>query len=176
MDADLMYLIGLRIIHIVGGTCWVGGAIIYHLFLEPTAKATAQEGRQFMQYFILRRRYPVYMTVSSLATNLSGALLLWRTSDGLSLNWLTSGPGLVFSLGSALAFVALGMGLFILSPTAKRLVGLGQAIQTAGGPPLPQQVSELHHLETKMSLVGWSEFVLMLMSLMAMTAARYWWF
>ncbi len=176
MDANLIYLIVLRIIHIVGGTCWVGGAIIYHLFLEPTAKATAEEGRRFMQYFVLRRRYPVYMTVSSLATNLSGALLLWRTSDGLTSNWLTSGPGLVFSLGSVLAFVALGMGLFILGPTANRMMVIGQAIQTVGGPPLPQQVSELHQLESRMSLVGWSEFVLMLLSLMAMTAARYWWF
>jgi uncharacterized membrane protein len=169
-------LIGLRILHIVGGTAWVGGAIIYHLFLEPTAKAATPGSQQFMQYFIVRRRYPVYMTVSSLAVNLSGVLLFWRSSGGLTPNWITSGPGLVFSLGSVLAIIAFGMGMFILSPTAKRLMGLGQALQAAGGPPLPEQMSELHHLEKTMNQVGWTEFALMLVSLLTMAVARYWWF
>lgn len=175
MNVFLIYLLVLRIIHVVGGTCWLGGAIIYHLFLEPTAKATAPGGQQFMQYFIVRRHYPMYMTISSLLTILSGALLLWHNSSGLDVNWVTTGPGLVLTLGSMLGVIALGMGLFILGPTAKRLVGLGQAIQAAGGPPLPEQMSELHYLETKMSQVGWTEFVLMLVSLLTMAVFRYWW-
>ena len=61
MNALLIYLIVLRIVHFVAGTCWVGGAVIYHLLLEPTAKATAPGSRQFMQYFMVRRHYPVYM-------------------------------------------------------------------------------------------------------------------
>ena len=176
MDAFLIYLIVLRIVHFVGGTCWVGGAIIYHLLLEPTAKATAPGSRQFMQYFMVRRHYPVYMGISCTLTVLSGALLLWHSSNGLDVNWVTSGPGTVLTLGSVLGIVALGMGLFILSPTAKQIAGLGQAIETAGGAPLPQQMSELHHLETKMSRVGWIEFGMMLVSLLTMAVARYWWF
>jgi hypothetical protein len=83
---------------------------------------------------------------------------------------------MVLSLGSGLGIIALGMGFFILAPTAKRLMGLGQAIQAAGGPPLPEQVSEIHHLETRMNQVGWTEFALMLVSLLTMAVARYWWF
>jgi hypothetical protein len=83
---------------------------------------------------------------------------------------------MVLTLGSLLGIIALGMGLFILSPTAKQMMGLGQAIQSAGGPPLPEQVSELHRLETKMSQVGWTEFGVMLVSLLTMAVARYWWF
>ena len=176
MNIDLIYLNMLRILHVVGGTCWVGGAIIFHLFLEPTAKATAPESRRFMEYFIVRRRYSAYMTISSLAVNLSGVLLYWRSSGGLQSNWITSGPGLVLSLGSVLAIVAFCMGMFILAPTAKRLMGLGQALQTAGGPPLPEQLSEIHHLEKTMNQVGWIEFALMLVSLLTMAVARYWWF
>ena len=176
MNAFLIYLIVLRIAHFVGGVCWVGGAIIYHLFLEPTAKATTPGSRQFMQYFIVRRRYPIYMTVSSLATILSGALLLWHSSSGLDVNWITSGPGMVLTFGSILGIIALGMGLFIIAPIAKRLMGLGQAIQTAGGPPLPEQMNELHNLETRMSRAGWTEFGVMLVSLLTMAVARYWWF
>lgn len=176
MNVDLIYLNVLRVLHIVGGTCWVGGAIIFHLFLEPTAKATAPESQRFMQHFIVHRRYSAYMTISSLAVNLSGVVLFWRSSGGLTSNWITSGPGLVFSLGSVLAIVAFSMGMFILAPTAKRLVGLGQTLQTAGGPPLPEQISELHQLEKTMNQVGWAEFALMLVSLLTMAVARYWWF
>jgi hypothetical protein len=78
VNTFLIYLIVLRIVHFVGGTCWMGGAIIYHLFLELTAKATNPGSRQFMQYFIVRRRYPIYMTIASLSTILSGVLLLWH--------------------------------------------------------------------------------------------------
>lgn len=176
MDALLIYLIVLRIVHIVGGTAWLGGAIIYGMFVEPTVKATAPGSQQFMQYFIVRRHYPTYMTVSSLATILSGALLLWQGSDGLDPNWVTSGPGVILTLGSVLGIIALCMGLFIMSPTAKRMMGLGQAMQAAGGPPLPEQMSELHQLESKLSQVGKTEFVLMLVSLLTMATARYWLF
>jgi hypothetical protein len=176
MSAFLIYLIVLRVFHFVGGTCWLGGAIIFHLFLEPTAKATAPGSHQFMQYFIVRRHYSTYMGISSLLTILSGALLLWHRSSGLDANWITSGPGVVLTLGSVLGIIALGIGFFIIAPTAKRLTGLGQAIQAAGGPPLPEQMSEVHQLETKMNQVGWSEFALMLVSLLTMAVARYWLF
>lgn len=176
MNVLLIYLIVLRIVHFVGGTCWLGGAIIFHLFLEPTAKATAPDSRQFMQYFIVRRHYSMFMGISSLLTILSGALLLWHSSSGLDANWITSGPGMVLTFGSMLGIIALGVGFFIIAPTAQRLMGLAQAIQAAGGPPLPEQVSEIHHLETKMSKVGWTEFAMMLVSLLTMAVARYWWF
>lgn len=176
MNAFVIYLIVLRIAHIVGGTCWMGGAIIYHFFLEPTVKATVPDIGRFMQYFMARRRYAVFMTISSLSTILSGALLIWYSSGGFDVNWLVSGSGLVLTLGSALGIIAFGMGMFIMGPTANRMMGLGQAIQTAGGPPLPEQVSELHYLEAKMNRVGGLEFVLMAASLLTMAVARYWWF
>lgn len=176
MDTFLIYLIVLRIIHFAGGTCWLGGAIIYHLFLEPTAKATAPGSRQFMQHFIVRRRYSMFMGTSSMLTILSGALLLWHSSGGLNGAWITSGSGMVLTLGSALGIVAFGMGMFVIGPTAGRLMGLSQAIQTAGGPPLPEQISTLHYLETKMSRAGWIEFGVMLGSFLTMAVARYWYF
>ncbi|HRV93702.1 MAG TPA: hypothetical protein P5526_16190 [Anaerolineae bacterium] len=176
MNALLIYLIVLRIVHIAGGTAWLGGAIIYGMFVEPTVKATAPGSQQFMHYFIVRRHYPTYMTVTSLATILSGALLLWHGSSGLDPHWLTSGPGVILTIGSVLGIIALCMGLFIMSPIAKRMMGLGQAIQAADGPPLPEQMNELHQLETKLSQVGRTEFMLMLGSLLTMATARYWLF
>ncbi len=116
------------------------------------------------------------MAVSSVLTILAGSLLYWHTSGGLNFNWITSGPGLILSLGAVLGLIALSLGLFIIAPTAKRLMALGQTIQATGGPPLPEQMSQLHFLEARLSQVGKSEFVLMLGSLLTMAMARYWLF
>ena len=176
MDAFLIYLIVLRTIHVVGGICWVGGAIIHHFFLEPTAKANGPEGQQFMQFLIVRRRFPIFMSIASLATIISGILLYGPSSSGWDPTWITSGPGLVLTLGSIAGFVALVIGFAVISPAAVKLTGLGQTIATAGGPPLPEQVIQIHHLENRMSRAGGIEFILMMLSVVAMAVARYWWF
>ena len=45
----MFYLIVLRLVHIVASVCWAGGAFIFFLFVEPTAKALAPGGQQFVQ-------------------------------------------------------------------------------------------------------------------------------
>jgi len=47
--------------------------------------------------------------VTSLATILSGALLFWQGSDGLDLNWITSDPGVILTIGSVQGIIALGI-------------------------------------------------------------------
>lgn len=176
MNVFLIYLIVLRIIHIVAGVCWVGGAIVYTLFLEPTAKATAPGSGQFMQYFMVRRRYPVFMAVSSLLTVLAGGLLYWHSSGGFNLNWITSGPGSVYTTGSVVAIVVYFIGLFMLKPRADRLGRLGHEIGTNGGAPTPAQAVELQKLSHEMSLLGRVDLALLAIALLAMSTARYWYF
>jgi uncharacterized membrane protein len=45
-------IISLRILHIIAGISWAGGAIHYFLFIGPTAKATVPESQKFMGYFM----------------------------------------------------------------------------------------------------------------------------
>jgi uncharacterized membrane protein len=102
MNAFLIYLIVLRVVHFVGGTCWLGGAIIFHLFLEPTAKATAPGSQQFMQYFIVRRQPATQLPEESC---LSALVLLvtatiWPKANSSSpertRNWSSSSRSAVF--------------------------------------------------------------------------------
>lgn len=173
MSAVLAYLIFLRLVHIVAAVCWVGGSILYFVFLEPTAKATAPGSQQFMQHLMVRRRFPIYMTVTSQLTVLAGALLYWHNSGGLQLNWITTGTGLTFSLGAALGIVALGVGTFILSPSAKQLGAVGQAIQASGQGPTSAQLAEIGRLQGTMERFGRLDIVLVVGALLAMAAARY---
>jgi uncharacterized membrane protein len=170
----LTYLLVLRFIHIVASVCWAGGGIIFFLFIEPTAKALAPTGMQFVQYMVTKRRFSIFMVVSSTLTVLTGALLIWQHASGNWLGYMSTGPGLVFTLGSITGVVVYFIGMFGVNPRAVRLSKLGQEIQAAGGPPTPEQGAELHKLDREMSAYGLADFLLVAMSLGLMATARFW--
>ena len=171
---DIYLILFLRIVHIVAGVCWVGGAIIHTVFIQPSVKATAPESGRFMQYFMGQRRFSLFMNVSSGLTVLAGALLFWRASGGFQWPWIASGPGLVFTVGSVVGVAVYFLGLFMIKPRVDRLGALGQAIGAAGGPPSPAQAAELHKIDKEMSLIGRVDFAMLAIALLTMATARYW--
>ena len=171
---DIYLILFLRIVHIVAGVCWVGGAIIHTVFIEPSVKATAPDSGKFMQYLMGQRRFSLFMNVSSGLTVLAGALLYWRASGGFQWPWVQSGPGLVFTIGSVVGIAVYFLGLFMIKPRVDRLGALGQAIAAAGGPPSPAQVAELQKIDKEMSLIGRVDFAMLAIALLTMATARYW--
>ena len=172
----LVYLLILRFVHVVASACWAGGAFFIFLFVEPTAKALAPSGMQFFQHMIVKRRASIFMVVTSTLTVLSGALLLWQDASGQWLEWVKTGPGLGFALGSLAGFVVYFVGMFGVNPRAKRIAKLSAEIQSAGGPPTPEQGAELQKLDQELSKFGVIDFVLVAVSLGLMATARYWLF
>ena len=168
-----IYLIVLRLVHIVASVCWAGGAFIHFLFVEPTAKALAPDGMRFVQYMVNKRRFAVFMAVSSTLTVLSGALLLLQRAGGRWLEYMSTGAGLFFVLGSVTGIVVYFIGMFGVSPRAVKLGNLGQQIQAAGGPPTPAQAAELHKLDKEMSTLSLADFLLVALSLVLMASARF---
>jgi uncharacterized membrane protein len=164
----------LRFVHIVASVCWAGGAFIFFLFVEPTAKALAPAGMQFVQHMVIKRRFSIFMVVSSTLTVLSGAVLLWQDGSGMWSSWLKTGPGLAFTLGSVVGIVVYCIGMFGVNPRAVRLTKLGAEIQASGGPPTPAQAAELQKLDREMSLLDTIDFVLVAVSLVLMASARFW--
>src|SRR5512139_4036595 len=144
---EITYPLILRFIHIVASVCWAGGAFIFFLFVEPTAKALAPTGMQFVQHMVTKRRFSIFMVVSSTLTLLSGALLLWERGHGHWLDYVQTGPGLGFVLGSIVGIIVYFIGMFGVNPRAVKLAKIGGEIQAAGGPPTPAQGAELHRLD-----------------------------
>lgn len=167
-------LILLRILHIFGGVLWVGSAIVYFMFVEPTVQGLGPAGPKFMQGFIERRRYPLYMNVVSALTIIAGAVLLWNASGGLQSAWLKTGPGLGFTIGSVVAFVVYLIGFLMIRPRAEKLGALGKQIGQSGGPPAPEQATELERLNHEMRAIERVDVILLTISLLAMATARYW--
>ncbi len=176
MDLNTIYLITLRVTHIVAGALWVGSGVYYFLFVEPTVKDLGPAGPQFMRNFMGKRKVPLFMNVVSSLTILAGILLYWSTSGGLSAAWLTSGPGIGFTLGSLTAFVVYGIGFFMIRPRAQRIAVIGNTIAMAGGPPSAEQGMEMQQLSGEMFRIERVDVILLLASLVFMATARYWTF
>lgn len=176
MDLFTIYLIVLRIVHIVAGALWVGAGVYYFLFVEPTVKELGPAGPQFMRIFIEKRRVPMFMNVVSSLTVVAGLLLFWSTSGGLQTAWLRSGPGIGYTIGSVAAFVVYGIGFFMIRPRAERLGVLGREIAVAGGPPTSAQTTELQQLDAEMTRIERVDVALLMVALVTMATARYWTF
>ena len=176
MEVNMLaiYLLILRFVHIVASVCWAGGGFVFFLFIEPTAKALAPTGMQFVQYMVNKRRFSIFMVISSTLTVLSGALLIWQIAGGRWLSYVQTGPGLGFTLGAIVGIVVYFIGMFGVNPRAVRLAKIGQELQAAGGPPTPAQGAEMQKLDREMSLLSTIDFWLVALSLALMASARYW--
>jgi uncharacterized membrane protein len=169
-------IIIFRTIHIFAGVLWVGSAIFYLFFVDPAVKAIGPAAPKFMENLIGKRRYPVYMASLSLLTVLAGGPLYWNSSGGLNLNWIKSGPGIGFTIGSVVSIGVLFMGMLALSPRGERIAALGKEIGMAGGPPTPKQAAEMHKLERELAILERVDVALLVIALLTMATARYWGF
>lgn len=173
---NIYFILFLRIIHIFAGVLWVGAAILYFTSIGPTIKSIGPAGGQFMQHFMERRKYPIFMTIASALTILAGAALYLYTSGGLQLSWIKSGPGLGFTIGSVVAIIVFFIGILMIKPRAERMGALGKEIAMSGGTPNPAQAAELQKLGQELSKVELADFVLLIIATLTMATARYWYF
>jgi uncharacterized membrane protein len=167
------YVIILRMIHIAAGIFWVGAAFVLFLFVQPSVKDLGPDGQRFMGHLATRKRLPLVITLSGIVTVLAGLLLYWRASGGLDADWITSGPGLGFTIGAVAAIVTLALGLSITKPAVDRIGALGQEIAGRGGQPTPEQGAEMQRLQGRTVAVGRVTMVLLAIAVVTMAVARY---
>jgi hypothetical protein len=162
-----------RVIHIVFGVFWVGGALFLAIFVLPAMRAVGPAGGPVMSQLIQVRRMPLYMMGAAVLTVLSGLGLYWRNSGGLQPAWLHSGTGLVFGLGGLLGLAALGVGMGVSAPVGRRMGALSAGIQARGGPPSPDEAGEMQRLQARMVAAAYWVAALLTLATASMAVARY---
>lgn len=172
MDMVTLYVIVLRVLHILGGVFWVGAAWMIAGFLYPTANASAPEGPRFLQR-LFQSRLPTLISAAAGLNILTGLLLYWKDSGGLKLEWITTRAGLAFTLGGVAAIVALVIGFAVSKPAADKLGMLGKEIATGGKPPSPEQAAEMQRLAKRTADAATWVAVLLALALIEMAVARY---
>ena len=165
--------ISLRIVHIVAGVFWVGSAAFLFVFLEPTTRAIGPQAGPVMAHLNQRLKAPTVVLVSAATAILAGAILYWRSSGGLDVDWITSPVGLGFTVGAVAAIVAFVISAWVVRPTVVRMGELGGAVAASGGTPSPEQATLLQSLQRRFRLWGRSMLALLALSVVAMASARY---
>jgi uncharacterized membrane protein len=163
-----------RIGHIVPAVFWVGGAALFFFYVEPTMNKLGPDAEKFVEEVIVRRKLPIYFAAVSGLTVLFGAILYWRDSNGLSNStWMTSGTGIVFTLGAIAAIIAWLLGGVALSPAVKKVGAIGGEMRAAGGPPSAELMGRMHAAQERVRTIGAIDLVLVIFAVLCMATARY---
>jgi uncharacterized membrane protein len=162
-------LVVLRILHILPGAFWVGGAIFVAFLLEPVLKRLGPqiEGPVFSN---LSKVVGPVMTVSGLVTIASGLALVSRT-PGRSFDQLfANGWGTAIGIGLVTAVLAFGAGMY----TGAQSAAMGRTVRAAspGTPPAPDVAARIEAIKANLRRASRANAVLVIVAVGSMAAAR----
>ena len=172
MNGNWLFLL-LRVIHVVAGVLWVGGVVFMTRFLLPSARAAGPAAGPMMQQ-LSARKLAAYTPIVAILTVLAGFGLYWRDSAGFrSHEWLSSSSAMTFGAGGIIAILVWVLGLAVISPAGRRMAELGAAMGQAGGPPAPEQITEMQALQARMSWSSRTASTGLIITTILMAVARY---
>ena len=163
----MVYLVVLRILHIVGGIFWAGTTFFMVGFMEPAVKLTGEGGQQVMRSLTQRTRFTLVMSVAALA-----ATILYN-SGGFRSAWTLTGAGIVFGIGSLTGIVAAVIGFTVNRAAAANMGKLGAQIAAAGGPPTPEQMALMGSYQHTLARATVWTASLLAITVVLMSVARY---
>lgn len=162
-----------RLVHILAGICWVGGAVFITLFLLPAARTVGPAAGPILREINAVRKLPVFLALMSWSTIISGGILAWRDAGALGMRWFESGTGLVFGIGATLGIIAGLGGMLISAPTASKMAKLSSQIAREQRDPSAQESLTIQGFQDKLYNSGRVFMVLLLLASAAMASARY---
>jgi uncharacterized membrane protein len=141
----------LIFIHVLSGILWACGAYFFGAFVLPAIQEAGPGGGLVMGG-VIKRRFPLYMTLWAGLCVLSGAAL-WATDFNAKggVDWLKHPEGAVLTLASLGALHAFIKGLLVQKPTAERLGALSIQAAQAQGQPDPALLQELQATQAKLA-------------------------
>jgi len=158
----------LRLLHILSAIFWVGSTLFITFFLEPTAESLGLEGGKFMQELI-GRGISLAMGLAGLVTIGTGLWMYAPVSGGFNATVMLSSR-LPLTLGALAGIAAMIVGMTVQSPTARKLSALGRTIATQGGPPTPEQATQMNAFQSTLRWGGRLNVALMILAVTGMVA------
>lgn len=131
-------LITLRLIHIVAGVLWVGGAALLAAFALPAARD--ENGIAYLRRLIWQRNLPRYLNVTLALALLSGLLMYGNLVVATQGSWARTRVGKTLGLGGGLAIVAALVATFVAAPAIHRALELTKDASTTNAGPAGAEV------------------------------------
>jgi hypothetical protein len=167
---DLLMIV-LRLLHIVGAIFWVGGGLLMIRFITPTIRMLGPEGIKFFDTLITKTPYNAAFAVAGLSTNIAGAIMYYKVSDGFDADWIETTNAIVLSIGAVAGLLALGHGMISIGPTIDKYAALVKEV--GGGTPTPQQAALGEALANKLEARGTISLFFMIIAVFGMATWRY---
>ncbi len=159
-----------RVIHILFGVLWAGGAMMMTGFVGPTAKAIGPDAKAFMQHLTLRGKFSGAMAWAAVLTTLSGVAMYWYLFRGIS---ISTGAGLALTFGGLFGLIAFLIGFLGMKANTDKMRALVDEIIAAGGPPQPEQLAAIQSFNEQIAKTGALQTLVILLSLFGMTLSEY---
>ena len=167
-----LYMLVLRLIHVLSGVFWAGSAIFFPTLLIPSVGDAGEAGGKVMGA-LNERKLSTWLSAAAGLTVLSGILMYIRDSEFFSNNFMRTGPGIMFGIGGLAALGSLVVGGAIVGRSTKRLAELGKAVATSGGKPTPEQGAEMGALSARVGRFSKINAVLLVIAVICMGTAQY---
>ena len=170
------FMFVLRLLHIVSGVLWVGSAFLFIGFIGPSAAEVGPSAGPLLHAAVKKRKVAKVIISLSLVTVVAGWVMWFRNMDqfGSLGDWVSTDFGLVLTIGGVLATVASLEGILLVGRNVERLVDLSDEVAASGGPPSPEQQSQIQRVGAELEKWGKIDLVLLLLAVAAMATARYW--
>jgi hypothetical protein len=165
-------MIFLNLVHIVAGAFWAGSALLLTFFVMPAVSAAGQPGATVIQKLTQETRFPLFMALGGALTVLSGLVMYWLVSGGLSSAWLSSAHGIAITVGAVAGICGAITGGAVAGRASKRLDGLMAECQAAGKPPTAEQQAVIERMQATMRKGSLASSLFILIALMGMALAR----
>ena len=165
-------LIIARVLHIGAGVFWAGSLLFISRFLNPAVAESGPAGGQVMQA-IGKRGITAAIPASAIITILAGIYLFYRVSAGFDNVYMSSGPGITYSIGGTSAIIALLIGGTIVRSSIDKMLHLGA---TLGSTPESERgaiMAEMNALRQKNHSATRIVSVLLMITVFCMAIGRY---
>ena len=172
----MTFMLVFRLLHIVAGVLWVGASFLFVGFIGPSAAEVGPSAGPLLHAVVKKRKVAKAITGLSIVTVVAGWVMWFRNLDqfGSLGDWLGTNFGLVLTIGGVIATVAAIEGSLGVGRNVERLVDLSDEVAASGGPPSPEQQSQIQRLGAEIEKFGKIDLVLLLLAVAAMATARYW--
>ena len=167
-----VYMVVLRIVHILAGVFWVGSALLIFYFIQPAAREVGPGAGPLMTHLVQNKRLPDVTLGAAGLTILAGLLMYWRVSNGLDTDWISSSYGIAITVGAVSAIAAVAIGASIVRPSMAKAGQIAQSAAAAGG-PTPEQGAEIQALQQRVRVAGNIVTPLLILAVVAMASAQY---
>jgi len=165
------WILILRLIHIVSGIFWAGASFFMVSFVSPAVEATGPEGQKFMRQLGLKSGFSSAMAATGTLTAVTGIIMYVILTD-LDHTVMSATYFAVIGLGSLAGLAGWIVGFVMQNRSTVRMKAIVAEIESAGGPPTPEQMAEMQALGQRVGQGARIGAVLLTVAVVCMAAAQ----